>query len=45
HSGLPAWRWRANRAAVMTLEVAAGGISRHGVEPGQQLEWRPPLHD
>jgi uncharacterized membrane protein (UPF0127 family) len=45
HSDLPAWRWRFCRAAVMTLEVAAGGISCYGVEPGQRLEWRPPLHD
>ncbi|MDA8245218.1 DUF192 domain-containing protein [Acidithiobacillus sp.] len=40
HPEVSAWRMKSCRGAHMTLEVAAGGVARHGVVPGQRLTWR-----
>ncbi|MHB1736390.1 MAG: DUF192 domain-containing protein [Acidithiobacillus sp.] len=40
HPGVSAWRMKSCRGARTTLEVAAGGVERHGVVPGQRLTWR-----
>ncbi|MHB8114954.1 MAG: DUF192 domain-containing protein [Acidithiobacillus ferrivorans] len=40
HLGVSAWRMKSCRGAHTTLEVAAGGVARHGVVPGQRLRWR-----
>ncbi|MDD2746266.1 MAG: DUF192 domain-containing protein [Acidithiobacillus ferrooxidans] len=40
HSRVRPWQLKSCRGARMTLEVAAGGIERHGVLSGQCLTWR-----
>ena len=40
HPGVSAWRMKSCRGARTTLEVAAGGVARHGVVPGHHLAWR-----
>jgi len=39
--GLPPLRLSRCRGAAMTLELAAGACARHGLEPGQRLQWSP----
>jgi len=40
HPGVSALRMKSCWGARTTLEVAAGGVERHGVGPGQRLTWR-----
>ena len=40
HPDVSAWRMKSCRGARTTLEVAAGGVERHGVVPGQRLTWQ-----
>ncbi|CDQ10808.1 conserved protein of unknown function [Acidithiobacillus ferrivorans] len=40
HSGVSAWRMKSCRGACATLEVAAVGVARHRVVPGQCLRWQ-----
>ncbi|MGC9217045.1 DUF192 domain-containing protein [Acidithiobacillus sp.] len=40
HSRVRPWQFKSCRGARMTLEVASGGIERHGVLSGQCLMWR-----
>ena len=40
HSRVRPWRLKSCRGARVTLEVAAGGVERHGVVSGHCLTWR-----
>ena len=40
HPSVSAWRMKSCQGARTTLEVAAAGVARHGVVPGQRLTWR-----
>ena len=40
HSHVGPWQLKSCRGARMTLEVATGGIERHGVLSGQCVTWR-----
>jgi len=40
HSGVSALRMKSCWGARTTLEVAAGGVERHEVVPGQRLTWQ-----
>ena len=43
HEAVEPGRFRLQRGARSALELAAGGIRRHAIRPGDRLAWQPGL--